>query len=339
MQRINLFMSANLNFIKFILLLILFVILASVGYAIFEGWSFIDSIFMTITTVATVGYGEVHPLSEFGEYYTILVIIIGATLVALTLSNLTAYIVSGHLRTFLKAGKMQQRIAKMKEHYIVCGCGRMGYEAVRELIAENKELVVIDSDQSRIQMLEKEGIPYILGDSTLDEVLKMAYVERARGLLAALPTDADNVYISLSARGLNPSLLIIARGTDEHSEQKLLKAGANRVILPYHIGGKRMASILIRPEIVDFLDVMMGKDQFSLRMEIVRIGESSILHGHTLQSSNIRKETGGLLVMGLLRKNGKVLPNPSRDSKIEPGDQLIVLGQAEQIQILEKMAG
>jgi voltage-gated potassium channel len=177
------------------------------------------------------------------------------------------------------------------------------------------------------------------GDATDDSVLRQAGVERARGLLAALPQDADNVYVSLSARGINPALFVIARGTDESSEKKLLKAGANRVILPYQIGGRRMASILVRPEIVDFLDVMMGKDELSLRMEIVRVGEKSSLAGLTLKESDIRRETGGALVMGLIRKDGQMIPNPSSNIKILSGDQLLVLGQVDQIQQLEQMAG
>ncbi|MCX6641618.1 MAG: potassium channel protein [bacterium] len=331
-------MGTSRKFVQLFAVLILFVLLSTTGYIMIEGWSFLDSLYMTIMTVATVGYGEVHPLSETGKYYTILVILVGVGVAGFTLSNLTAFFVSGHVRNLLKAGKMQQRIAKLKDHYIVCGCGKMGYEAVRELKAEGKELVAIDLDSAKTQRLEREGTLYILGDSTQDEILKQAGVERARGLLATLPTDADNVYVSLSARGLNSSLFVIARGSDENSESKLLKAGANRVILPYHIGGRRMASILVKPEIVDFLDVMMGKDQLSLRMEIVRVEEKSKLPGFTLQSSNIRRDSGGVLVMGLIRKNGEMLPNPSKDTEIRAGDQLIVLGRTEQIQQMEQLA-
>lgn len=189
-----------------------------------------------------------------------------------------------------------------------------------------------------VQELDGKGIPVIRGDATRDEILHQAGVERAKGLLTALSNDADNVYVSLSARGINPSLFIIARGTDEASESKLLKAGANRVILPYQIGGRRMASIMVRPAIVDFLDVMMGKDELSLRMEIVAVGEKSTLIGRTLKESDVRQETGGALVMGLIRTGGQMIPNPRVDTEIFNGDQLVVLGQLEQIQRLERLA-
>lgn len=313
-------------------------ILGAAGYSITEGWPFIDSLYMTVITVATVGFKEVRPLSDLGKYYTIIVILVGVGVLGFTLSNFTAFLVSGQIQQLLRAGRMQKKLSRLKNHFIVCGSGRMGYESVRELIAEKKEFVVVEWDADVVVKLEGEGIPVIKGDATDDGVLMRAGVERARGLLAALPNDADNVYVVLSARGLNPSMFIIARGTDEASENKLLKAGANRVILPYQIGGRRMASILVRPEIVDFLDVMTGKDELSLRMEIVAVSEKSLLVGQTLAESNIRQETGGALVIGLIRAQGQMIPNPGSDMKILQGDQFVVLGQVDQIQKLEQLA-
>jgi len=319
-------------------LLFTVLILGAAGYSLIEGWLFSDSLYMMVITVATVGFKEVHELSPAGKIYTIFVILVGVGVVGFTLSNFTAVLVSGRIGELLRAGKMQKRIAKLKDHYIVCGAGKMGYEAVLELVREGKDLVVIDTNPEKVGKLESEGVAVIHGDATRDDVLRQAGVEHAKGLLAILPEDAANVFVSLSARGMNPSLFIIARGTDESSQNKLLKAGANRVVLPYHIGGRRMAYILVRPEIVDFLDVMMGKDEFSLRMEIIRVGETSPLAGRSLKESNIRRETGGALVTGLIRQDGKMIPNPDRETQILAGDQLLVLGHADQIQQLEQMA-
>lgn len=321
-----------------IALLLGIIVLGSAGYSLIEGWSFGESLYMTVITIATVGFHEVRELSPAGRYYTIGVILIGVGVVGFTLSDFTAFLVSGKIRELLRLGKMQKRIAHMKNHYIVCGAGKMGYEAIQQLRLEKQDPVVIERDPEKALRLETEGVATLRGDATRDEVLQQAGVEQARGLLAALPDDADNVYVTLSARGLNPQLFIIARGADEASQNKLLKAGANRVVLPYHIGGRRMACMLTRPEIVDFLDVMMGKDELSLRMEIILVGEKSKLVNRTLQESSIRRETGGALVMSLIRRDGQLLTNPSRDTQILAGDQLMVLGHTDQIQHLEQMA-
>ncbi len=313
-------------------------LLGTFGYMAIEGWSFWDSLYMVVITVATVGFREVGSLSNAGRIYTIAIILVGVGLMGVTLSNFTALLVGGRIRQILRAGKMQKRILKMKNHYIVCGAGRMGYEAIKELVGEKRSLVVIENDVDIVQKLDDEGVPVIKGDATEDEVLRSAGVEKAKGLLAALPQDADNVYVSLTARGLNPSLFIIARGTDELSEKKLLKAGADRVILPYQIGGRRMASILVRPEIVDFLELVMGKDELSLRMEIVTVNPNSKLDRLTLKESNIRRDSGGALVMGVLRED-KMIPNPPGDLRLLQGDQLLVLGHPEQIALVEQMAG
>lgn len=326
---------------KFLLplaLLFIVLLLGSAGYSLIEGWSLADSFYMTVITIATVGFTEVHELSPSGRIYTIFVILIGVGVVGFTLSNFTAFLVSGQIRELLRAGKMQKRIAKLKDHYIVCGAGRMGSEAVRELVHERKELVVVDRDLEKIRQFEAEGVPVIHGDATHDDVLIRAGVEQARGLLATLPDDAANVFVTLSARGMNPHLFIIARGADESSQSKLPKAGANRVVLPYHIAGTRMASMLVRPEIVDFFDVVMGKDELSLRMEIIRVRPGSPLAGHSLKDSNIRRESGGALIMGIIRKDGKMIPTPDRETQVLDEDQLLVLGHLDQIARLEQIA-
>ncbi|TKJ41891.1 potassium channel protein [candidate division LCP-89 bacterium B3_LCP] len=330
---------AILKKLLFFTALLLTVLLSgATGYSLIEGWSFADSVYMTVITVATVGFKEVAPLSQTGKLYTIFIILVGVGLVGFSLSNFTAFLVSGQIQEIFRVGKMQKRLSKLKKHYIVCGSGRMGSEAVKELIAEDRDIVIIESDEAVYQKHQSDGVPSIQGNATDDEVLIQAGVERAKGLLTALPTDMGNVYVSLSARGLNPDLFIIARGTDEASESKLLKAGADRVILPYQIGGRRMASILVRPEIVDFLDVMTGKDELSLRMELVNVSDSSPLADHTLKESNIRRETGGALIIGLIRDGSDMIPNPDSDAQIRSGDQLVVVGHVDQIKKLEQMA-
>ena len=245
-------------------LLVIVLMIGAFGYSFIEGWSFADAIYMTVITVATVGFREVAPLSPGGKFFTIIIILVGVGVLGFTLSNFTAFLVSGQIYKILRAGKMQKRLSRLKNHFIVCGSGRMGSEAARELIAENKDMVVVEWNEEICEKYEDEGIPVIRGDATNDDVLRHANVEQAKGLLAALPNDVDNVYVSLSARGLNPSLFIIARGTDDGSQSKLLKAGANRVIPPYQIGGRRMASILVRPEIVDFLSIFISNDRLMI---------------------------------------------------------------------------
>ncbi|MBU1881291.1 TrkA family potassium uptake protein, partial [bacterium] len=276
--------------------------------------------------------------SQAGKLYTIGVILVGVGVVGFTLSNLTAFLVGGQIQEMLRAGKRQKMLSKLKNHYIVCGAGRMGYEAVRELSHETKKVVVIDNDEETLAKLEDEKVLVLRGDATDDDTLRKAGVEHARGLLATLPEDADNVYVALSARGINSKLLIIARGTDTSSEKKLLKAGANRVILPYQIGGRRMATILLRPEIDDFLELVMGKDELSLKIEIVPVVNKSSLDGITLKDSNIRQVTGGAMVMGMIRTGGEMIPNPPGDQQFFGGDQLIVIGKPDQLEKLKQMA-
>ncbi|MFH1862511.1 MAG: potassium channel protein [bacterium] len=326
------------NLLLLCLLLVAFLILGAIGYSIIEDWTFLDSLYMTVITVATVGFREVGDLSPTGKYYTIGVILFGVGLVGITLSNFTAFLVSGKIRSLLRAGKMQRKISNLKNHFIICGCGRMGSVAVKELIAEGKEVIIVDKELERLEKFEVESVPILVGDVTDDDTLRQAGVERAKGLLAALPHDADNVFITLSARGINPALFIIARGEEDTSEPKLIRAGANRVVLPYQIGGRRMAIVLVKPEIVDFLDVITGKDELSMRLEMVEISAQSSLAGHSLQESNIRQKTGGALVMSLIRKSGDLISNPGSEIKILPGDRLLVLGHSDQIQRLEKMA-
>jgi len=238
------------------------------------------------------------------------------------------------VRKLLRAGKMHKRISKLKKHYIVCGSGRMGYEAVRELQNENIGLVVIENDPDIVQKLEDEGIAIVRGDATDDKVLKEAGVEHAKGLLAVLPNDAHNVYVSLSARGINPNLFIIARGTDDVAEDKLLKAGADRVISPYQIGGRSLANAAMRPHVLDFIDLVTSKKDLELGLEEVSVIAGSPLVGKTIAGSRVRERYGTSIMA--CRTAERMIFNPPPDHVINEGDMLIVLGKLDSLENINR---
>jgi len=311
-----------------------------VGYMLLEQCSFSDALYMTVITVATVGYAEVVPLHKEGRLFTMILIIggMGATLYGL--SSLTALIVEGELRSLLRRREMDKKIDKIQDHYILCGTGRTGMHVLNEMIVAKKRVVAIDRDPDQLPQVPKgvTGILTLEGDATKDEVLERAHIERAKGLVAALPTDKDNLYVVISAKGFNPNLRIISKADDEDSRSKLIRAGANSVVLPHAIGGLRMASEMIRPTVVNFLDVMLREKNAALRVEEVAIPAGSSLLGQTLQESRIVQKTG-LLVVALRDPDspGTFRFNPPATTPIRAHEILIVIGNADQILKLREL--
>jgi voltage-gated potassium channel len=308
-------------------------IIGVLGYEIIEGWNLLDSIYMTVTTITTVGYQEVHPLSAGGRIFSIFLMIGGVGGALYALSGIVGYIIEGNLGTVWERRKMQNKIAKLKEHFILCGFGRVGEEIARTFHEEEADFIVIDNRSECISRLEKTDYIYLEGDATQDDVLKSAGIERARGLIAAVGTDTDNTYITLSARGLCPDIYIEARASSTEAVTKLERSGANRVILPHAIGGNRMAMLALRPAVVDFIDNVIYSRGREMRLENVDITENSKLIGLTIKE--VRDKTR-VSVLAVQKKGGALTPNPTGEGVVEGGDNLIVIGTKAQLSSLEE---
>lgn len=321
-----------------VILLCCILIIGTVGYIIIQKWSLLDSLYMTIITIGTVGFKEVRELSYAGRIFTITLIVFGIGVGSYAIANLSAFIVEGHIQNILRGRKMEKQIDQLKDHVIVCGYGNTGLETVDELVKARKHFVVIESDEAKVNELIEHGHLVINGDATDEEILERAGVNEASGLIASLSNDADNVYIVLTARGMNPQLRIIARAIDQLSSKKLIRAGADKVVSPYSIAGRRMAMLLLKPGIVDFLEVMVQSEELELKIEEVKLGSGSSLENKMLKESNIKAETDGAMVIGIQKKGQKIIVNPPGNVILEKDDILFILGNETQIEKLKQLA-
>jgi len=292
---------------------------------------------MTMITITTVGFYEVVPMTPETKIFTIVLILIGVSFVLYLFGRITEAVVEGGLGKIYGRINMEKKIAQLQKHYIVCGFGRIGKVICRDLAQNKKQVLVIENGPHEIESLKEEEFLYIDGDAADDKILLKAGIERAQGLIATVSTDAANVYIILSARGLNPNLYILARSSAEkNAETKLLRAGANKVISPYFIGATRMAQLLVRPNVIDFIDLTVHAGELGLRLEEMRVSTESALCNRNLQESGLRKEYD-LIVVAIKRVEGRMLFNPSPQETILPGDTLILLGDYQNIKGLEKI--
>jgi len=317
------------------LLIFLVISFGTLGYMSIEGWSLLDSLYMTIITLASVGYKEVHDLSFNGKMFTIVLIIGGVGTVAYALTAGAKIILEGELLDVFGRRRLEKKIKELKDHYIICGYGRMGKIICRELQEKHMNFVVIEKEPALSP--EKEDMLIVKGDATRDEVLKEVHIEKAKGLISVLPTDAENLFVVLSARGLNPSLSIVARAGEEGSEQKLMRAGADKVVSPYHIGGLRIAHTVLKPAVVDFIEFATKSGNIDLQMEEIAIQEASRLSGLSLDECGIGRELG-IIIVAIKKTGGELKFNPTFRSTIETGDTLIALGEISRLKILEDMA-
>ncbi|MBI5633801.1 MAG: potassium channel protein [Nitrospirae bacterium] len=323
---------------KFIIAVGLVILVASfgtTGYMLLEGWNFTDSLYMTVITLASVGFKEVNDLSLTGRMFTIILIIGGVGTVAYALSAGAKIILEGELQEIYGRRRLERKIKELKNHYIVCGYGRMGKIICRELHEKNIKFVIVEK-QPDIHR-EDENLLILPGDATKDEVLKELGIEKAKGLVSVLPTDAENLFVVLSARGLNPNLFIVARAGEEGSEKKLVRAGADKVVSPYHIGGLRIAHTVLKPAVVDFIEFATKSGNIDLQMEEVLIKESSELVGKSLDECGIGRELG-IIIVAIKKPNGEMKFNPTFKSAIKTGDTLIALGESSKLKNLEVMA-
>ncbi|WP_231887757.1 potassium channel family protein [Thermodesulfatator autotrophicus] len=319
-----------------LVLLFCIVFAGTFGYFLIEGWNLFDSFYMTIITLSTVGYSEVHPLSHEGRIFTSFLIFAGVGVAFYVFTMITEAVVSGQLQDFLGRKRLESKLETLHDHYIICGYGRIG-KHICHMIAKEVPFVVIEKNPKVIEEIDKAGFLYLEGDATQEEVLQKAGIERAKGLVSVLRSDADNVYITLTARGLNSKLFIIARADEEHVEQKLKRAGADKVVSPYLIGARRMALSILRPAVTDFLELVTPTKHLELQLEEVRISSKSDLVGKTLINSQLRKISGAI-ILAIKKVTGEMVLNPPPDYEFEPGDVLVALGDRESLAALEELA-
>lgn len=313
-----------------IFLLFVTIAFGTSGYVFIEGMSPFEAFYMTVITISTVGFSEIKPLSDIGRVITIIVIGMGISLLTYTLGQVARIIVEGELRTILGRRKLEKQIAELKDHYIICGYGRIGTIIVKELRNARIPLVVIDQDPVSIAALEEQGILCLNMDATSDEALQSAGLATARGLVTAVSSDADNVFIALSAKGMRPDIFILARASDEKNESKLLRAGASRVVCPYQMGGRRMAEILHKPTVVDFLEQTMMHNELGLQMEEAVVGAASSITGKTLMSSNLRQDFG-VIIVAIKRITGEMVFNPGPGEIFNAGDVIVAIGKKAEL--------
>ncbi len=306
------------------------VIAGTVGYVLL-GFSPLDALYQTVTTITTVGFREVHPLNAGGKIFTIVLIIAGVGTALYAFGVVLETLVEGHLRQLLGRLRMEREIARMTGHAIVCGGGRVGRSVGAYLEGQGAQVVVVDNDPERAAATP---YPSLTGDVTDDEVLRRAGIMQARALIAAINTDAENVYVTLSARALRPDLVIIARARTEASEPKLLRAGATRVVNPQRIGGQRIAAAALQPNVVEFLDVVMHDGSLEFRLEEVLVRTGSRLAGRSLEEAGAADS--GALVLALRARGGFFITNPPVNTCIEPGSVLIAIGTGPQLSALHK---
>jgi voltage-gated potassium channel len=305
------------------------------GYVLIEGWSAWDAFYMTVTTVATVGFREVHPLTFAGQVFTILLIFGGVGTAFYTVTLLATIVVEGGLHRRFERRRVTRMLEQIKDHFIVCGYGRIGGIITAELTQQGVPLVVVERNPERVREATNRGWLAIEADASREDVLARAGIHRARGLIAAVGTDAENVFAVLTARVMRPDLFIIARVEVDDAEPKLRRAGADRVISPYHIGANHMVQTALRPAVVDFVHLATSSERLDLSMEQVHIHEKSALAGQTIVGADIRQKFG-VIIVGIKRAGGAMEFNPPAEAVMQAGDELVVLGRTESVKALEK---
>ncbi|MDP9106982.1 MAG: potassium channel protein [Candidatus Eremiobacteraeota bacterium] len=309
------------------------VLFGTAGYVALERWSWFDALYMTVTTITTVGGGEPAPLDVAGKWWTIAVVAFGFGVLTYTVLALVAYVIEGHLGEEFNARRMRRRVAKMQDHFILCGFGRVGREIARDFTAEKIAFVVVDINPDSLQRAAAQGFVVMSGNAADVGTLQAAGIERARGLVTAVDDDADNIIVTLSARILKPDLFIVARANAEDAERKIRLAGANRVISPYTIGGRRMASLAMRPTAVEFVDTVLSADNGQLLLEDLTIRPGSAWIGRALVELFPHDDEAFVLA---LKRDGEMRFRPAADTELRSGDELVTAGPPEAIRALEQ---
>lgn len=326
--------GSTLIHLRFALALpVLVIVGGTFGYMVVEGWGFLDALYMTVLTISTVGYGEVHPLSVTGKFLSILIILLGVGSMGFAVGTAGRLMLENRIKAVL-GRRFMKSIQKLQNHYIVCGFGRMGRIICEELAEKGISLVVLENDDEVLEEIERLGYPYMKADATSDEELLAAGIDRATGLVSVVTDDAQNVFIVLTARGLNPKLKIVARSAAEETIKKLVRAGANKVVSPYFLGGHRIAQAIMRPTVLDFLENIIQNKEMDLVLEEMRIAPRSKLVGTTLATSGLRKDYN-IIILAIKSATGSMNFNPPFNSEIKAGDILVILGRGADLEKLD----
>ena len=330
------FAGSNRRIIYAVAAVVIAIGLGALGFFLIEGWSILDSLYVSTQTVTTVGYGDLTPATRNGRTFSTIFMLAAVGVVLYALTTTVQEIVQSELVAAFGQRRRSKKMSKLRNHFIVCGAGRVGSHLIRSLLGSGESFIVIELDPLKVSELTDLGVMVLVRDATLEESLREAGVEHARGLAACLPDDADNVYVVLTARDLNHQMHIVARAAEEQAESKLIRAGANRVVAPTIIGGHRMAMALTKPAVEDFLGSITA-NKLELAFEQLEVEASSILTGRKLSETNIRSELD-IVVVSIRRSNGEILFNPSGEATIEAGDLLIAIGHAESLMKLAELA-
>jgi len=320
-----------------IAILVTVLLVGVLGYMLIEGWGWFDSLYMTVITVGTVGFREIHPLSRAGEAFTMFMILAGVAALGFALAQFVEFLLEGHVLGFLEGRRMEKRIAGMNGHTIIAGAGRVGSVVARSLGDEGGEFVVVDVAADAAEDAREQGWAFVQGDATEEDVLKDAGIAHAGSIVTALPADSENLFVTVTARSLNPDIFIVARSSHETTEAKLVKAGANRTITPNVIGGRRMASMVLHPTVSDYLDIVTSGEGVEFRLQEVELSPGSSFVGLSLAESHIRERTGAQVV-AVLHADGRVDANPSANTTLAAGERLVVLGTPDQVAVLTDVA-
>ena len=310
------------------------VVVGTIGYVVL-GFSVLDAMYQTVTTITTVGFREVEPFGEPEKWFTMALIVLGVGTVLYSFTLAVQLVVEGHLGDMLGRRRMERTIAQLRDHVVVCGWGRVGRAATADIRAGGRAVVVVDADVERLA--GNEG-PYVIGDATLDETLRAAGVDRAGALVAALSSDAANLFVTLSGRSMKPDLFIVARARADDSVPKLTRAGADRVVNPQELGAARMASFVVQPNVAEFVDVVMHERSMEFRMQEVELNDDSPLTGRSLRDANLRRETK-VLVLAVRHPDGTFLANPDPDTVLSSKDVIIAVGTDDDLRRLVAYCG
>lgn len=333
-------LDVPLNRIRHLVIIILvsalLLVLGTAGYMLIEAWGLMDALYMTVITLTTVGYGEVHEITQAGRIFTVILILLGVGFCLYVAGSVIEFLLEGRIRIILGRRKLDKQISHLRDHYIVCGYGRIGRVLSRYLVEGHRDVVTVERDRDRIPVMDEDGILYVAGEATEEANLVKAGIERAKGLVTVLSTDAENVFLLLTAKRLNPELFLVARASQNSTKATLYTAGANVVVSPYDTGARRIAHAILRPLVIDFLEMAFADESTSIQIEEIPVNTSSGLIDMTLQDSGIRKNLN-LIIIAMKKADGSMLFNPSAETRIGAGDTLITVGENENLIKLEKI--
>jgi voltage-gated potassium channel len=318
------------------MLAVFLVAIGTAGYMVIEDWTMLDSVYMTMITLSTIGYGEVNPVSQTGRIFTLILIVMGVGFFLYVIGNVVQFLVEGRIRIILGRHKLDKQINQLSNHYIVCGYGRMGRALCRYLIQKGLKFVVLEKSSDRVPVLNTDHVLYVTGEATIEENLSKAGIKRASNLIATLGTDADNVLLVLLAKGLNPNLYVVARASQNASKKPLYTAGADVVVSPYDVGARRIAHAILRPNVIRFLEYAFADESTDIHIEELPVSEKSKLVDVTLKDSGIR-HSHNLIILSITKEDGNMVFNPSADTKIEAGEKVIAVGKMRDLKRMESL--